>query len=69
MNGKFEEDNQNNMFILSMIDNANSVLVVSFFFFPNRLPNLIFTCPEIAFDSFVLQLCIDKHDTDKTTVF
>lgn len=58
------------MFILSMIDNANSVLVVSFIYFSKQTSKSNFYMSRNrAFDSFVLQLCIDKHDTDKTTVF
>lgn len=68
MNDKFE-DNQNNMFILSMIDNANSVLAVSFLFPKETSTSNFYMSRNRAFDSFVLQLCIDKHDTDKTTVF
>lgn len=44
MKDTFEKDNLNNMFILSMVHNGNTVLVVLFTFFP---PNLIFICPEI----------------------
>lgn len=58
-----EFENQNKMFVLGMKDNNRHIYYLRFFSY------LIVTCPETrVFDSFVLQLRIDKHDRDKTTV-
>lgn len=51
------------MLVLNMIDKDDSVLSVSFSF---KFPRLTCRCPEIVFDSFVLRLCIGKHDTDNS---
>lgn len=68
MKDQFEKDRPNNMLILSMIDNANSILAVSFifiFFTKQTSTSNCYMSRNRTFDSFVLQLCIDRHDTDK----